>query len=134
VPSGYDCYARFPNLKGFFFFVKQSIKNYEIDLLKRCRFTELLGGEIPWDGWDSAGPGMEQAERRIQALLTVEEDLVYQYWIYGLPDREEILRRLGKSDRKANEQQLNTIKRRVRAKLHRDDALRAMLGLPSVDE
>jgi hypothetical protein len=69
---------------------------------------------------------MEQAEALIHNLLTREEYVVYEHWIYSTPDRNAVFALWG--------DQMNNVKKRIRYKLHRDDVLREIFGLLPFDE
>jgi len=113
-----DCYAHFPRLSGFFAFMQISIRNREIELVRRCRISVPLPPKLPGNTVFSQ---MEHIEVRVRNMLTDEEYMVWETWIYGIPDRRETLQRVG------GENQFNNLKRRARRKIYRDPEIRKLL-------
>jgi hypothetical protein len=114
-----DCQTSFPSIPSLMFFIKVSIRNREITLLRRCR---TVAPE------DEAATLMEKIEPLVRALLTEDEYLVWEFWIYGEPERAFVLVKVG------GENRLNALKKQVRKKLFRNDDLRGLLDLTPYTE
>jgi hypothetical protein len=121
VPARDDCYERFPKISSFLFFIKQSIKNYEIDLLRQCQARQKAM-ELGIPPSDTNDYPMAQIDARAKEIFSEIEYLVYEHWMHGVPNKDKIKQLVGG--------ELKNIKARVRHRLLRDKTIRELIDLP----
>lgn len=112
-----NCYEKFGVPAKFFSFIKVSLNNAQVSLLRRCKYTVPLPPQLPMPGQLMA---WEDVEEQVRKLLTSDEYLVWECWIFGSPHRD-VVKRLISGD-------FEKLKRQVRRKLYNDPVLRNLVG------